>query len=241
MRAALGLDQPFLHPFRALASSVLRQRAAESPAGLDRPRIRRRAPHARALLGDAQPVVDLIVQRLPQTLWVVGLAYLFGVCSPFRSACFPPIASIRGSIRSALSSRWSAIRADLFHRRRADRRVQREAAMVPVRLRHQSEGRRLVELPCPAPADVAASAGADALQHLADQPLRPRLHARQSASGLCAHRARQGRQGARRRAVHVLRNSLIPVVTVIALGVPRSFPARSSPSRCFASTASVNC
>ncbi|HEU0220981.1 MAG TPA: ABC transporter permease [Paracoccaceae bacterium] len=25
------------------------------------------------------PVVDLIVQRLPQTLWVVGLAYLFGV------------------------------------------------------------------------------------------------------------------------------------------------------------------
>jgi peptide/nickel transport system permease protein len=31
--------------------------------------------------------------------------------------------------------------------------------------------------------------------------------------------------------VHVLRNSMIPVVTVIALGVPRSSAARSSPSR----------
>ncbi len=32
--------------------------------------------------------------------------------------------------------------------------------------------------------------------------------------------------------VHVLRNSMIPVVTVIALGCPRSLAARSSPKTC---------
>ena len=79
MRAALGLDQPFLIRFLLW----LRQFFVNEPlnllqamTGLD--------------LGDAHrtrvlswatrsPVVDLIAQRLPQTLWVVGLAYLFGV------------------------------------------------------------------------------------------------------------------------------------------------------------------
>jgi peptide/nickel transport system permease protein len=79
MRAALGLDQPFFIRFLLW----LRQFFINEPinllqamTGLD--------------LGDAHrtrvlswatrsPVVDLIAQRLPQTLWVVGLAYLFGV------------------------------------------------------------------------------------------------------------------------------------------------------------------
>jgi len=79
MRAALGLDQTFFIRFLLW----LRQFFINEPinllqamTGLD--------------LGDAHrtrvlswatrsPVVDLIAQRLPQTLWVVGLAYLFGV------------------------------------------------------------------------------------------------------------------------------------------------------------------
>jgi len=79
MRAALGLDQPFfirfllwLHQFFVNEPMNLLQ----AMTGLDF----RDAHRTRVLSWTTRsPVVDLIVQRLPQTLWVVGLAYLFGV------------------------------------------------------------------------------------------------------------------------------------------------------------------
>src|SRR5271165_1856948 len=79
MRAALGLNQPFLVRF----ALWLRQFFVNEPLNLlqawtglgigDGHRLRVLSWATRS------PVVDLIVQRLPQTLWVVGLAYLFGV------------------------------------------------------------------------------------------------------------------------------------------------------------------
>ncbi len=79
MRAALGLDQPFFIRFLLW----LRQFFVNEPLNLlqawtgfqigDAHRLRVLSWATRS------PVVDLIVQRLPQTLWVVGLAYLFGV------------------------------------------------------------------------------------------------------------------------------------------------------------------
>ncbi|NKN39379.1 ABC transporter permease [Agrobacterium sp. a22-2] len=79
MRAALGLDQPFFIRFlKWLQQFFINEplNIFEELTGLtigtgERMRVLSWATRS--------PVVDLIVQRLPQTLWVVGLSYLFGV------------------------------------------------------------------------------------------------------------------------------------------------------------------
>ncbi len=79
MRAALGLDQPFFIRFlKWLQQFFINEplNIFEQLTGLtigtgQRLRVLSWATRS--------PVVDLIVQRLPQTLWVVGLSYLFGV------------------------------------------------------------------------------------------------------------------------------------------------------------------
>ncbi|WP_454747063.1 ABC transporter permease [Ciceribacter selenitireducens] len=79
MRAALGLDQPFFIRFlKWLQQFFINEplNIFEQLTGLtigtgERLRVLSWATRS--------PVVDLIVQRLPQTLWVVGLSYLFGV------------------------------------------------------------------------------------------------------------------------------------------------------------------
>ncbi|WP_027487825.1 ABC transporter permease [Allorhizobium undicola] len=79
MRAALGLDQPLLIQF----SKWLYQFCINEPLNIlqQTTGITIGDPNRLRILSwtTRSPVVDLIVQRLPQTLWVVGLAYLFGV------------------------------------------------------------------------------------------------------------------------------------------------------------------
>jgi len=80
IRASLGLDDPFVLKY----AKWLRQFFIYEPVALienatgwnltpdvDYPRI--------LSWQSRSPVYDLIMQRMPQTLWVVGLAYLFGV------------------------------------------------------------------------------------------------------------------------------------------------------------------
>ncbi|SSC67164.1 ABC transporter permease [Ciceribacter selenitireducens] len=79
MRAALGLDQPFFIRFLKWLQqffineplNIFEQITGITVGSGDRLRVLSWATRS--------PVVDLIVQRLPQTLWVVGLSYLFGV------------------------------------------------------------------------------------------------------------------------------------------------------------------
>lgn len=79
MRAALGLDQPFIIRFLKWLQqffineplNIFEQITGITVGTGERLRILSWATRS--------PVVDLIVQRLPQTLWVVGLSYLFGV------------------------------------------------------------------------------------------------------------------------------------------------------------------
>ncbi|MBW8284877.1 MAG: ABC transporter permease [Rhizobium sp.] len=79
MRAALGLDQPFLIRFLKWLQqffineplNVFEQITGITVGSGERLRVLSWATRS--------PVVDLIVQRLPQTLWVVGLSYVFGV------------------------------------------------------------------------------------------------------------------------------------------------------------------
>ncbi|MBW8444602.1 MAG: ABC transporter permease [Arenimonas sp.] len=79
MRAALGLDQPFLIRFLKWLQqffineplNIFEQITGITVGSGERLRVLSWATRS--------PVVDLIVQRLPQTLWVVGLSYVFGV------------------------------------------------------------------------------------------------------------------------------------------------------------------
>ena len=79
MRAALGLDQPFLIRFLKWLQqffineplNIFEQITGITVGTGERLRVLSWATRS--------PVVDLIVQRLPQTLWVVGLSYVFGV------------------------------------------------------------------------------------------------------------------------------------------------------------------
>lgn len=79
MRAALGLDQPFFIRFL----KWLQQFFINEPLNIfeQLTGLTVGTGHRLRVLSWAtrSPVVDLIVQRLPQTLWVVGLSYLFGV------------------------------------------------------------------------------------------------------------------------------------------------------------------
>ena len=79
IRDAMGLDQPFLirymkwlHQFFVNEPLNIFEQITGLTVG-DGQRMRVLSWATRS------PVVDLIVQRLPQTLWVVGLSYLFGV------------------------------------------------------------------------------------------------------------------------------------------------------------------
>ena len=113
--------------------------------------------------------------------------------------------------------------ADVLHRRAADRDILGPSGLVPLDLRHDARGRGLAELPVPDQAARDAGRGARPLQRGADQP----LHAPSMLDNLNQDYVRTARaKGVAERAVllvHVLRNSMIPVVTVIALGVPTVF------------------
>lgn len=79
IRLAMGLDQPFIiRYFKWLQQffineplNIFEQLTGITVGSGERMRVLSWATRS--------PVVDLIVQRLPQTLWVVGLSYLFGV------------------------------------------------------------------------------------------------------------------------------------------------------------------
>src|SRR5690606_9638110 len=80
IRASLGLDDPFLVKYvKWLRQFFVYEPIAlfENATGIDVPGEQSRV---RVLSWQTRsPVFDLIAQRLPQTLWVVGLAYLIGV------------------------------------------------------------------------------------------------------------------------------------------------------------------
>ncbi|OLP46543.1 ABC transporter permease [Rhizobium oryziradicis] len=79
MKAALGLDQPMYIQFVKWLNqffineplNILQQMTGWTIGDGNRLRVLSWTTRS--------PVVDLIVQRMPQTLWVVGLSYLFGV------------------------------------------------------------------------------------------------------------------------------------------------------------------
>ena len=79
------------------------------------------------------PVIDIIAERLPQTMWVVGSSYILGVLiaipvgvfSAYRQySAFRPI--------GYLLDDGGLLCADVFHRFDVHYRIQRQSEMVPI-------------------------------------------------------------------------------------------------------------
>jgi peptide/nickel transport system permease protein len=224
IRIAMGLDQPFL--FRYL--KWLQQFFVNEPLNIleqmtgwqfgDGNRMRVLSWATRS------PVVDLIVQRMPQTLWVVGMAYVFGillaipvgVISAYRQySIFDQVGTFitmvgysvptffTGVLLIVIFSSWlqwfpSIYDTNLVVNDWSSLVAQMRQMFLPVlvlSLYNASQITRFVR--------------ASMLDNLSQDYVR-------------TARAK----GVKEKTVllvHVLRNSLIPVVTVIALGVPTIF------------------
>jgi peptide/nickel transport system permease protein len=224
IRIAMGLDQPFI--FRYL--KWLQQFFVNEPLNIieqmtgwqfgDGNRMRVLSWATRS------PVVDLIVQRMPQTLWVVGMAYVFGillaipvgVISAYRQySIFDQVGTFvtmvgysvptffTGVLLIVIFSSWlqwfpSIYDTNLVVKDWSSLVAQMRQMFLPVlvlSLYNASQITRFVR--------------ASMLDNLSQDYVR-------------TARAK----GVKEKTVllvHVLRNSLIPVVTVIALGVPTIF------------------
>jgi peptide/nickel transport system permease protein len=129
------------------------------------------------------PVFDIIIQRMPQTLWVVGLAYVVGVMialpigiiSAYKQySWFDQIGTFVSMIGFSVPPFFSGV---------SDDRVFRDhAALVPIDLRHHAGGQRFRKFrPAGTPDDIAGD-GAGAADNGATVTLHARLDARQSQS-----------------------------------------------------------
>ncbi|WP_137131446.1 ABC transporter permease [Rhizobium sp. FY34] len=224
IRAAMGLDQPFLIRYLKWLQqffvneplNIFEQITGLTVGTGERMRVLSWATRS--------PVVDLIVQRLPQTLWVVGMAYVFGiliaipvgVISAYRQySVFDQVGTFitmvgysvptffTGVLLIVIFSSWlqwfpSIYDTNLVVDSWANFVEQMRQMFLPVlvlSLYNASQITRFVR--------------ASMLDNLSMDYVR-------------TARAK----GVREKTVllvHVLRNSLIPVVTVIALGVPTIF------------------
>ena len=150
IRESLGLGEPFhiryakwMEQFFVNEPLNLIEQAFGVEIGDSESRLRVRSWATRS------PVVDLIIERLPQTLWVVGLSYAARASS---SRC-------RSWLSSPPTRQYSwfdqlgtfvyhdrLLGADLLHRAPRDHLLQRLAPMAAVHLRHHAPGHRPREL-----------------------------------------------------------------------------------------------
>ena len=223
MRASLGLDQPFFIRF----ALWLRQFFVNEPlnllhalTGLDiganRPRVLSWATRS--------PVVDLIAQRLPQTLWVVGLAYLFavliavpiGVISAYRQhSWFDQIGAFVAMVGYSTPTFFTGVLLIVIF----SVKLQWFPSVYDTNLKVTDWSSFLAQVRQMAlPVTVLTLYNTSQISRFVRASMLDNLH----QDYVRTARAK----GVKERVVvlkHVLRNSLIPVVTVIALGVPTIF------------------
>jgi peptide/nickel transport system permease protein len=170
------------------------------------------------------PVVDLILERLPQTLWVVGLAYLvgiliavpIGVVSAYRQySWFDQIGTFVSMVGFSVPTFFMGLALIVIF----SVKLQWLPSIYDTNLRVTDlhtfwlQVKQMIM-----PVTVLALFNASQISRYMRASMLDNL----SQDYVRTARAK----GLRERAVvliHVLRNSLIPVVTVIALGVPSIF------------------
>lgn len=178
------------------------------------------------------PVVDIIVQRLPQTLWVVGLSYLFGVMiaipigviSAYRQySWFDQIGTFLSMVGFSVPTFFAGLVLIIVF----SVNLGWLPSIYDTNLRVTSWATFWLQVKqMIMPVTVLALYNASQISRFMRASMLDNLN----QDYVRTARAK----GMTERVVvlvHVLRNSLIPVVTVIALGIPNIFSGRSSPSR----------
>ena len=208
IRAAMGLDQPFLIRYMKWLQqffineplNIFEQLTGLTIGTGERMRVLSWATRS--------PVVDLIVQRLPQTLWVVGLSYLFGVLLAIPIGVIAMVGYsvptfFTGVLLIVVFSSWlqwfpSIYDTNLVVDSWSSFVMQVKQMFLPVlvlTLYNTSQISRFVR------ASMLDNLHMDYVRTARAKGVKEKVVL----------------------LVHVLRNSLIPVVTVIALGVPTIF------------------
>ncbi|CAN5765090.1 ABC transporter permease [soil metagenome] len=225
VRRSLGVDDPFLIKYAKWARQFFVYEPIslfENATGITFPgqegRLRILSWQTRS------PVSDLIVQRLPQTLWVVGLAYLLGIViaipvgvySAYRQySIFDQVGTLVSMIGFSVPTFFTGLLAIIvfsvhlkwFPSIYDTTLVVRDWPSFVQQLRQMIM-----------PVTVLAFFNASQLSRFMRSTMLDNIH---------QDYARTARsKGLKERVVilqHVLRNSLIPVVTLIALGIPGVF------------------
>ncbi|NTF09161.1 ABC transporter permease [Agrobacterium rubi] len=224
IRASLGLDQPFLMRYLYW----LQQFFINEPLNIiekmtgwqfgDGQRMRVLSWATRS------PVVDLVVQRMPQTLWVVGLAYLFGtllaipigVISAYKQySIFDQIGTFISMLGYSVPTFFTGVLLVVVF----SSWLQWFPSVYDTNLQVNSWSSFLLQIKQMfLPVMVLTLYNVSQISRFVRASMLDNLH----QDYVRTARAK----GVKERTVllvHVLRNSLIPVVTVIALGVPTIF------------------
>ena len=224
IRASMGLDQPFLVRYLLWLKqffineplNIFEQITGITVGSGERMRVLSWATRS--------PVVDLIVQRMPQTLWVVGMAYVFGVLiaipvgviSAYRQySIFDQIGTFITMVGYSVPTFFTGVVLIVIF----SSYLQWFPSIYDTNLvvndwsSFVQQVKQMV-----LPVTVLALYNASQIARFVRASMLDNL----SQDYVRTARAK----GVKEKAVllvHVLRNSLIPVVTVIALGVPTIF------------------
>ena len=224
IRESLGLGQPFLIRYVKWLNqffineplNLIQERFGVTIGDGDRLRVRSWATRS--------PVVDLIIERTPQTLWVVGMAYVIGiliaipvgVISAYRQySIFDQVGTFVSMVGFSVPTFFTGLLAIIIFSVNlrwfpsiydTTLRVDDWASFV-------KQVKQMVM-----PVMVLALFNAAQLSRFMRSSMLDNLN-----SDYVRTARSKGLQESRVVRVHILRNSLIPVVTLIALGVPSIF------------------
>lgn len=224
IRASLGLDQPFFIRYLLW----LQQFFINEPLNIfekltgwqigdgNRTRVLSWATRS--------PVVDLVIQRMPQTLWVVGLAYLFGallaipigVISAYKQySIFDQIGTFISMVGYSVPTFFTGVLLVVIF----SSYLQWFPSVYDTNLQVRDWGSFVAQIKQMfLPVLVLTLYNVSQISRFVRASMLDNLH----QDYVRTARAK----GVKEKSVllvHVLRNSLIPVVTVIALGVPTIF------------------
>ena len=224
IRESLGLGQPFLVRYVKWLNqffineplNLIQERFGVTIGDGDRLRVRSWATRS--------PVVDLIIERTPQTLWVVGMAYVIGiliaipvgVISAYRQySIFDQVGTFVSMVGFSVPTFFTGLLAIIIFSVKlkwfpsiydTTLRVDDWASFV-------KQVKQMVM-----PVMVLALFNAAQLSRFMRSSMLDNLN-----SDYVRTARSKGLEESRVVRVHILRNSLIPVVTLIALGVPTIF------------------
>lgn len=225
IRVSLGLDQPFLIRYLKWLNQFfineplnLVERITGIEIGNSAERLRIRSWATRS------PVVDLIVERMPQTLWVVGMSYVvgillalpIGIISAYRQySLFDQIGTFISMVGYSVPTFFTGVVLIVIF----SSTLQWFPSIYDTNLRVTDWSSFWLQVKqMLLPVMVLALYNTSQISRFVRASMLDNLH----QDYVRTARAK----GVKEKSillVHVLRNSLIPVVTVIALGVPTIF------------------